>query len=424
MKKYRMLILLLVLVQGCSEEQNIWGLVPAPGGSPDKMIDYLVSMATREFDKGNYDKALELADKANQLDPGSEEAAIVLAYVRLSLAGLNPFDLAGAMVTEDEEESTDSTETTETTETTEGTGDSAAEDNPLGPLASLLGLSDEGYDLVTMPGNQYVREDGSILEGAPASGVFADLPVLLPLTAAEARAAETRVLWHLAEAVRVICPFVAEGVKVVGEVDDPRHVSEACPVTPGKPRHRGKSHFLWAFAHLTEAIAFNSVVLYDPSGEGANLIRRSDTISAGSLAVTDYISAVTELVETLQIILPTDPEKSAGSMLVAMVNDLEATSRAFGQLPGIPEGMTASIDAALAQLNEQKDKIEQTSASASEANASARAMQESLTSGIADNLKEQIVAKNDAGELSEDEKSDLCDAYSGVSSEALDLCAG
>ena len=40
----------------------------------------------------------------------------------------------------------------------------------------------------------------------------------------------------------------------------------------------GRIHFLWSLAHLTEAIAFNNVVLYDPNGDGPNLTKRSNLL--------------------------------------------------------------------------------------------------------------------------------------------------
>ena len=113
-------------------------------------------------------------------------------------------------------------------------------------------------------------------------------------------------------------------------------------------------------------------------------------------------------------------------MLFGMVNDLHATSAGFDQLPGMPESMTKSIDEALQTLEEKKSKIKEASDKASgpvsDAEASSSALKESLTEGLADNLKTQIEQKSESGELSPEQKAEVCASYASISTEALAAC--
>lgn len=186
----------------------------------------------------------------------------------------------------------------------------------------------------------------------------------------------------------------------------------------------GKTHFLWALAHLTEAVAFNSVILYDPTGEGPNLIRRSEALK--SFQPTDllsYISSVAELAQVLNIILPVDPDESKNSMLMAIINNLETANKAFKALPGIPKTITSVVDESLNEIEEQRKKISNVQTNQNEVSERSRALKEQLTQGLSKNIREQITNKAENGELTEDNKKELCEAYSSISTEKFETCS-
>ena len=197
--------------------------------------------------------------------------------------------------------------------------------------------------------------------------------------------------------------------------------SEDCS-SRGEVKLKPKSYFNWAFAHLSEAILFHSVVLYAPEGGDANLQRRADLLGQPeSVASTsEYVSAVTELAEVTDIIFPTDTTSAANSMLLAIFNDLDATSRGFANISGIPDSISASIIESLAGLKSQRDSI---SGQNTDKNSSNEALKEQLTSGLAGSLGTQIQEKVASGELQGEELTDARGAYSSISSVAIEGCS-
>ena len=407
--------LLTALMMGCGAESNPLGFMILP--QSQESVDSLTYDAEAAMDAGDYELAIEIATRANKLDPGSEHLAVVLGYAYLASAGIDPFSLAEKLM----EQGDNKTESNEGE--TGATSEASSSANPLEPLRSLLGLDASELSAITLDGNQTVTEDGTVIKGAPSDGLFKDYPVLLPKTASEARLAGGEALTNLAKAIKAICPFVSESAKVLSPVEDPRHGREACPPSEKERYFSGKAHYIWAFAHLTEAIAFNAVVLYDPTGEGANIIRRSDAISdPAAVPLNQYISSVNELAVTMEIILPTSEDKTADSMLMGMVNDLQATSKGFDNLPGMPESMTKSIKDAITKLEEQKAQMQ--TSGISEQAASSSALKESLTEALSDNLKTQIEQRSSDGSFTQEEKESVCASYASISSEALAACEG
>lgn len=415
--KTTFLTIFFFMISGCSSESNPLGYLVLP--SSRQSFENLIYEAEAAMDRGDYKKAIEIGEKAYELDSGSERLAVVLGFAYMSIAGIDPMSLAEKLIEQGESEDEDKSNSL-----VQGESEASEESsNPLAPLRSLLGLEDDELSAITLDGNVVTLEDGSVIEGAPKSGPFKDYPVLLPKTAPEARKAGGLALTSLAKAIKVVCPFVSTTAKVLSPIPDSRHASDSCPPSEKELRFSGKIHFVWSFAHLTEAIAFNSIVLYDPSGAGANIIRRSESIrDPAALPVDQYLKAISELAVTLDLILPTSPESSADSMLFAMVNDLQATSRGFNNLPGMPESMTKPITDAIARLEEQQAQIEATGVS--EVSAGSSVLKDTLTESLGENVRSSIEAKAASGELNEEEKKEACASYASISSEALEICQG
>jgi len=397
-------LLLPLLLLGCSESTNIMGLIAA--SSTDHDAGALLSRSRIRLDAGDYAGALQDAERAVQLAPDCGDCAVQAGYCHLGVAGLDMFQLARKLI---EKNSTDDTALAET-------GNASGQ---LSSLASLVGLGPTDYAAITQPNNRLGE-----LEGAPATGPFRSLPVYLPKTAPEARASDSPTLNHIARAVEVICPFMPADVKILGDNPDIRHGDAACTREDEADKARSNALFVWAVAHLVEAIAFHQVVLYTEDGATSNLQKRAAILENRSeiASLTDYVRAVKDLAALVDIILPTEVSASRASMLTAMFNDLQTVSLAFQRMAAVPEDLTQGIVDAIAELQGQKDKIGSSGGSSSDEDQGAVAFKDQLTEGMATELKKQITTKIDSGQLSEQERTDLCSAYRQISTQAFASC--
>src|SRR5690606_37195172 len=125
----------------------------------------------------------------------------------------------------------------------------------------VLGITDEDVAIISE------EHDSADLDR------FADYVVFYPMSMTDARAAAAeqgmKILSAANSAIQFVCPFVDDAVRIEG---DPRHSADQCPPTENPRLSRSKSHFIWAFAHLAEALAYYSVLLYQEEGnEKANI---------------------------------------------------------------------------------------------------------------------------------------------------------
>ncbi|HYX35974.1 MAG TPA: hypothetical protein VE954_22970 [Oligoflexus sp.] len=406
-------LLLPLLLLGCSESTNIMGLIAASSVEQDAAA--LLSRSRIRMDSGDYENALRDAEAAVALAPDCGACAVQAGYCHLGVAGLDMFQLARKMI---EENATEEDEPTlRPAVDGEESGNASGQ---LGSLASLVGLGATDYEAITLPGNRL-----GDLEGAPATGPFRALPVYLPKNAVEARASDSSTLLHIARAVAVICPFMPANVKVLGDNPDIRHAGDSCVREQDVERTYGNSLFIWAVAHLVEAIAFHQVVLYTQDGAIPNLQKRAAILENRSeiTSLTEYIKAVKDLASVVDIILPTEIAAARASMLTAMFNDLQTVSLAFQHMAAVPADLSKGIVDAIAELQGQKDKIGSSGGSSTgEKHQGAVAFKDQLTEGMATELKKQITSKIDSGALSEQERTDLCSAYRQISTQSFASC--
>lgn len=399
-------ILGLLILVSCSSSTNVMGLIAKPQAQRD--AGALLSRSKILMDQGQYAEALDLAEHAFQLAPDCAACAIQVGYGHLSVAGLDLFQLIRKMLTKDS-----------------ATADPPsfallADSNAAGQLASLatlVGLQAEDYTAITLDGNRL----GS-LEGAPSSGPFRSLPVLLPKTAPLARESTSATLWHIAQATQVICPFMPDEVKLLGSGGDIRHNDPSCQREGNTGELRANALFIWAMSHLVEAIAFHEVVLYQPDGVLPNLQKRAALLEDKTIitSLVEYIGAVKDLASVVDLILPTQAEDAEVSMLTAMFNDLQTVSLAFQNMLAVPPALSQGIIDSIQELQGQKDKI--SGSSSGQKDNTSVAFKDQLTAGMANELQKQITAKIDAGQLSDKDKTDLCSAYRQISTQAFASC--
>lgn len=290
----------------------------------NKALDVLTERARYHYDQGEFSKARDYIEDALNLNSSNESVRILAGYIYLSLGGIDTFQLSKSLI-ENSAPKTDEA------------GLALAENSASGALSglsSITGITDA--DLPVMGEKQE-----SDIE------VFKEYPVFYPNPASEVRS-KIESLRYLNLAISMACPSVKDSVKLEA---DARHQGESCPESDDNARLSGKAYFLWAFAHLGDALSFNKVIQYSSSADGkANLQKRGE--AAGQIANSDigtYASVMAQLSNDINSIMQTD---EADSQLNAVYNGLEATNLAFAQLAGVPEKITGSITQALSSLKE------------------------------------------------------------------------
>lgn len=394
-----------LLLAGCSESTNIMGLIADSSARKDPAA--LLSRSLTLFDKGDYPGALRNAEAALDLAPDCGACAVQVGYCHLGVAGLDIFQLARKML-----EKAAAEDGSELAETSNASGQ-------LGSLGGLVGLEEADFTAITLEGNRL-----GTLEGAPSSGPFRSLPVYLPKTAPDARLSDSSIMQHIARAAVVICPFMPDAVKILGDNGDIRHNDPSCQVERDQGQTLTNGLFIWAISHLVEAIAFHQVVLYAGDGAVPNLQKRAailqDRNEIPSLA--EYVGAVVDLAAVVDIILPTESNAARASMLTAMFNDLETVSLAFQNMAAVPAEISQGIIDAIAQLKGQRDQLDTSGGGAADKDQTSVAFKDQLTEGMAAELKDQITKKIDAGDLSAQERTDLCAAYRQISTQTIASC--
>lgn len=387
-----------MILMGCSAGSNVNQLF-VNKDECEKDVHCLMDEAQRQYDSGDFEQAKKFGEKAHDIDANNEEVGILMGYIHLSLAGMDAIQLAQRLNDQNTESSS---------------SESKDANSSLQTLAVAIGMPESDFTALTLDNNA----SGDI-KGDSSVSAFADYKVLLPKTAAEARKASTHSTGNLQKAIEYICPFVEDAAKQTDANGDPRHSETYCTKSSNTFHNGAKSHFLWALAHLTEAIAFYNVALYAPDGTTPNLIKRADALQTAKLSILDYVTAVTELASVVDLVLPTTGAAANESMLNFIFTDLVTTQLAFATIAGIPASITSTLTKSIDDLKAQRDKIGNTSSGAS---ASSQAMKDQMTKGLANTLRVQITEKSQAGEFTEAQKTDACAAYKKVSSTAFDVC--
>jgi len=242
-----------------------------------------------------------------------------------------------------------------------------------------------------------------------------ELPLLVPKCAEETRTLVTT-LSRVQQAIYAACPFVNEAVKVRS---DSRQLCSPSRRASGK--QEAKAHFLWAFAHLTEALAYNAVLTWTTkttNPASTNLEQRvakvRNTTTVDPSEITTFIESVTNIERTVSAILPTTPICSAEwptSQLKAMLNDMLAVNLAFARLPGVPSKITGSVTKAMAKIQGLQGSTGGDSSARQAATVKSQ-FTKKLASTLETKMNEIQTTQGDS--IPEDQREDLCNSWSSI----------
>ena len=321
-KTFHRFLLISILTTGCGAQSNIIGRT-VPDRHKNNFFHSL-DMAQSLYDQGRLSEARSFAKNAYSIDPESEEAAVLLGFISLSLAGGDPFSIAKGLIKAEN----DRKKAAEAGEAS--TGDT------LGAIKDAVGFT---TDEIESLGNKEISDEL--------------YPVLLPKCAEDVRANVQRLI-YVTEAIATVCPFVDVNARIE---TDTRHL---CGSTTRPRNLQNKAHFLWAFTHLTEAVAFNAVLTYtnvNSIEKKTNLEKRVEKVQAIDTSAAGNLDSLLKSMESIQgtvnAIFPADGSCSDAfptSQLEATLNDMLAVDLAFGKIVGIPSGIANSILKVVAKI--------------------------------------------------------------------------
>ncbi len=340
----------------------------------EEALDVLISKARFAYDHGDFNEALTYAEKAQKINNQDEEVAIIKGYIHLGLAGMDPFTIAKKLI---------ATQSTSTSSSSSSSSSSTS--GFLTTMSSIVGIDETVVEKLSSEINE------------STVSVFTGYPVPYPLQAEDAREESLGVdiIYQVNQAIEAVCPIVSDDALIE---QDSRH---GCDRIDVERKGRAKAHFLWGFAHLTEALAFNSVLMYskrdsDTSGtEGAksNLQKRFE--GAQNISKTEILSLVSafgQLASDIDAVFPvtvsTTSEKV--SMFQGLLNDMTAASKGFSLIGGSTKSLTSGLDSAMSNINSVKDSASQTQGEAAGYQSSSNELKSQLTKKFSEIMSTKI----------------------------------
>lgn len=341
------LFLSTILLCSCGTKSNlnqIWG-------GDDEGTDSKLAEAKAAYDAGDFDRSENLTSEVLTRNPDNETAAVLLGYTLLSRGGIDPIELARELIALSDTSKTGSTAAAQLADDTSSSSSSAT--STLSQLGSLINLSDDDFDSLAEKTFDSASNDGS----EPTLFASATNALLVPAKISDELRAKVPVLDYMNRAIKTICRFVDNGTKVESE---PRHADPNCAQTSAPRKKTAKAHFLWAFSHLTEALVYQSVILYSSLASGvSNFQAASDVINTKNYGtdIAGFVSEVTEMKNAVDSVFDTS---SADSMITGTLLNLDVVNRAFGAISGLPAGITSKISQSLTQLNKVSEALGET----------------------------------------------------------------
>lgn len=357
-------------------------------GSEDDAADTLFIEAQMAYDQGKFDEAETIVNKLLARNDRNEAAAILLGYINLSRGGIDPYRLASGLISLSEKKKSDATTSAAFTGHLDGSGSKNIEESTsssgnstetLRELTTLINLSEADYEL--------------LVESEASDGVFADNPVKIPAEVTDELRSGVSTLRYMNQAIKAICRFVDDGVKLD---DDTRDTSAECVKVESANKNAAKAHFLWAFTHLTEALVYQSVLLYaNPGSTKSNFETAADNLKlenySGATAFTQFVDQVTAVNDVVNSVFDTD---NPNSMIATTLRDMESVNLAFGKLAGLPESVTKKITDAMNKVTEVGQQVPGTDGEAvGEVGALKGQMTEKMSKTLGDKINKAIASK-------------------------------
>jgi hypothetical protein len=414
--------LLVLAISSCGADTNINQIF----GGNDNAADTLYTTARAAYDQGNFEDAKALLEEALARNDQNERAAILLGYVHLSLGGIDPYRLARKLVDLESSNKTTGTSTktlaiqdlerwmirspkAQAMQTDTASSSSSESTKTLDTLASLINLSEDD-----------LKKLGEKQEAA----TFSSNPIILPNPVDDSLRNGISVLKNMNAAIRSVCRFVEDTVNT----EDARHNDASCKQIDITRRNVPKAHFLWAFTHLTEVLVFQSVLLYSTGANSAASTSNFQSAISGideNQAFSGFIDSVTSVQTAIDKVFDTD---DPNSMITATLNDLQAVTKAFEAMPGMPDSIKkpltkvtdtiASLAEKLGGAGTQVDALKGEFTKKFSAS-----MQEKMDTAVASQLKDlglpsttKLEDVDGLSEISESEKTQLKDDLTKVCS--------
>jgi hypothetical protein len=349
---------------GCGTEANvnkIWG-------NDDAAADVKFARAKSAYDHGDFHQAKSLLEDLVARNKDNEEAVVLLGYVYLSTGGIDPFTLAKKLINLTTPTTTDAATKAQLQQLDEGSvawaqalaGATAVNDDAFldqaAPSTGTTSTNSNAASTLQKLGTiiNLDADDFAKLQKEPYKGksdLFATAPIIVPKEVSDDLRSSVQVLNYMNNAVLDVCRFVDPTAKVAG---DARHASAACAATTVERRNSAKAHFLWAFSHLTEAMVYQSVLLYTTTTTGvSNFEAASATLNEVSAKDTKEIEAfVTKVTDLKGAVDAVFDVANANSMISTTLRNILAVKGAFDALSGLPASMTAPITNALDKIKE------------------------------------------------------------------------
>ena len=396
-----------LLLAGCGASTNFNQLWPDDEGG-----DSLYTKARIVYDQGNFEEALESAEKAVELNPDNERAAVLLGYIYLSTGGIDPYRLARELISLSSDGDSSGANLQD-----DGAGESADDAaSTLVELSGLINLSEADFDVL---GTAYGEDSGS-----NGSGLFdsenGGVEIIVPATVNDELRNQVEVLDYMNKAVMAVCRFVDNGTK--SDVDD-RHGRGDCEQVDNSRTQGAKAHFLWAFTHLTEALVYQSVLLYSgasSSGSTSNFQVASGNLDEFEGDFTGFATAVSDMKGAVDTVFATDvPDGEEGiTMINATLSNLETVEAAFGALTGLPSNISSRLTESLDKIRAVGDTVG--TDETGDAEALKGEMTEKFAGVVSEKVDTAIADKYEELGIPEDTTVEDLEGVDGVDQEAID----
>lgn len=433
-------IIIAAILGACGKSSNfnvIWG--GEDGAGDGKLL-----RAKMFYDRGEYDKAETLASELLAVNPDHEAAAIVLAYSNLSQGGIDPFTLSCKLVTistgkQCRNHPSSSSGTSSNTNTTSSTNLQLVDE-----LADTSKIDQESFALLLQDQNKITNNSLNNSESKTATetlkklsaellsltssdydalsteqysqGLFANAPILKPERVTDSLRDSINTLRKMNAALKAVCRFVDDKTKTEFQnTSKTGRYDTNCEPTTNARANTGKAHFLWGFAHLAEAMVYQSVILYSSAatttGASSNFEAAVATVNNRTYTDAAGLSAFANDVSELNQLIAAVFDTTDGSMLGETLKSLRTVGLSFTAL-GLPESFSAPITQAIDSLDQIAQKITQTTDPSTK---NAQALKAQMTESFAKTVGSKVGTVynkqlNDAlaqSSLSEQEKADF-----------------